>query len=204
MADNHVIKLGAVNNSVVKFDHVATSTLSATGSIKSLTATDWTGGSISATSIASLLTTGNFDAEVSVTTLGKLAVGAALGGTGNSDVRTIRAKQSIGAVSAASIAHEHIYAGVKPTIKTLPAARTAFNNPKASITSVTTHGFTDAIAAAPIVTKINIAGLVSTNATAFGITAERITNYKRDSVVARNVFSKKKIDIDDQYKAATV
>jgi hypothetical protein len=203
-ANNNVIKLGSVTNAVVKFGHVATASLTGMGSIKSLAATDWMGGSITATSIGALSTSGDFDADVSVTSLGKLAVGAELGGTGNSDVRTIRAKQSIGAVSAASIAHEYIYAGVKPTIKTLPAARGVFNNPEASITSVTTRGFTDAIAAAPIITKINITGLVSTNATAFGVASERIANYKRDAVIAKNIFSKKKIDTLDQYTASTV
>lgn len=206
--DDHQVSLGHVNNVVLKFGHVSSTDLTASGSIKSLSAVNWLGGSITATTIGSVSTSAAFDADVSANSITKLTVAGALGGTSNADVRTIRAKQSIGDIAAGSAAHVHIFAGVKSAIAALPSSRSAFVKATDSLGSFVIKGptplFSDAIIAAPIIGTIKILGLLSTNATPFGVVGERISSYVRGSVHAKKVFSARQIDSVDQYRAATV
>ncbi|HZZ43590.1 MAG TPA: integrin alpha [Tepidisphaeraceae bacterium] len=206
--DNHIIKLGKLTNAVITFAQVANSNLTATGSIKSLTVADWAGGSITVPLITTLTSSHDLDADLSVTSITKLSVVAALGGTSPTDVRHLRATQSFGTITAGQFVAANISAGLKSTLKTLPTSRAQFLSSTASIKSLSTTGsfpaFIDSIIAAPIITTFHITGLDPTNPTPFGLAAERITTYQRDQVSKKNIFSKKHIDSTAQYLAATL
>jgi hypothetical protein len=198
------INLGQVNNASIEVASAFDTSVVAYGSIKSIQAGDWIGGSISAPTIAAITTTGSFSANLTVNSINKLSVGTMLGVASGFYLPIIRARDFIGDISAKAIAHVHILAGVKNVMIRLPTARSGFANTRSSIKSITTQSFTDADIAAPVLTKLSIIGLIAANPSPFGIAAERITSYLRDSVHAKNVFSKKLIDTNGQYTAQTV
>jgi hypothetical protein len=197
------ISLGVVKNAVLHFANLTNTVVTATGGIKLFSTTDWLGGSLSTTSITTLTDAGDFDADLTVATLGAMTISGAIGGASSTDIRKLRASQSVGAISAGSVANALIFAGVKPSTTALPAARTAFTNPKASIASFSLKGsapsFSNTIIAAPIIGTISISGVVTTNPTPFGIAAESIKSYSRPPMSKKNATKKGIIDSQDQF-----
>ncbi|HWB52978.1 MAG TPA: Calx-beta domain-containing protein, partial [Tepidisphaeraceae bacterium] len=207
-ADSHLINLGTTNNATVQLGHVAGADLTANGSIKSLTFTDWTGGSITAGNITTISASGNLDADLSVNSVKKFIVSGIVGGTSSSDIRQLRATNSFGTVSFGGLQHADLFVGVNNLTTMLPSNRSQFTSTSASIKSISITGasaiFSDANVAAPSIGTAIITGLEADNETSFGLVSEMIHKYVRGSVSKKKIATPQVFDSDSAYSASTI
>lgn len=178
-ASNGTITIGAGNTLTSTLGKLTNEAFTSGEPINQLKVASWatTGAmrfTLSAPSIKSLVCTGDFNEDVSVTTLSSASFGSLT-------LSAIRTALSIGNLVAGSASASDIFAGVQSTVTTLPATGADFaNNQNSSINSVTIKGtFSNTDIAAWKVNKVSIATIqTGNNGTPFGIAGNSIQQAK--------------------------
>ena len=157
--------------------------LNSAAAVKSIKVNQWldtdaTPDTIAAPSVASLTVKGNFGANVSAGSVGKLSVTSDLVGS------EIRAAGSIASVRAGGMRDSKVSAGVRPDLAGLPAAAADFTDGNAQIKAVSIKGkspsaFVNSYLSAPVLGKVTLGGLTPANGGApMGLAARRIASVK--------------------------
>lgn len=153
--------------------------LTVQGDVKSLKLGTWadndaTPDAITANNVASLTTKGNFAANLTAGTIGKINIGGFITDS------QIRGTANIGTITAAALKSSLVYAGIRLDLSTLPTSVADFANGVAAIKSLTLKGklpgtFGASNVAAPSIGKLSL-GPIGTFAgfTTFGVAADRI------------------------------
>ena len=158
-------------------------TLTSGSAIKGLKLAQWfdtdaTPDALTAPSLASLTTRGDFGANLSVGSLGKAKVGGNLVGS------DVRAAGSIASITAGGLRDSRVFAGVRPDEAGLPATAADFADGSAQIKALSVKGrdlsaVADALVAAPVIGKVSFGGVTSGNGgTPFGLAAGRIASLR--------------------------
>ncbi|HSZ54742.1 MAG TPA: S8 family serine peptidase [Tepidisphaeraceae bacterium] len=178
-ASNGAITIGAGNTLTAMLGKMTNEALTSSEAINELKVSSWatTGATrfaITAPSIKSLISTGDFNEDLSVTTISSANLGSLT-------ASAIRASVSIGNLTAGSASASEIFAGVQSTLTTLPASASDFANVQnSSIGSVTIKGtFSNAQIAGWKVGKVSIATIqTGNNGQPFGIAGNSIQQAK--------------------------
>jgi hypothetical protein len=178
-ASNGTISIGAGNTLTAKLGKLTNEALTSGEAINQLKVTSWatTGATrfaITAPSIKTLTSTGDFNEDISVTSLGNVTLGSVT-------LSAIRASVSIGNFVAGSASASDIFAGVQGNVNTLPATAADFANTANSfINSVNIKGtFSNTDIAGWKIGKVSIATIqTGNNGQPFGIAGNSIQEAK--------------------------
>jgi hypothetical protein len=187
---NGTITIGTGNTLNATMGKVTNEALTSGEPVKQIKVVSWatTGGTrfaIIAPSIQSLISSGDFNEDVSVNTLNKASVGSLT-------LSAIRASLSIGNFTAGSASASDIFAGVLSTVTTLPETVADFSNSQtSSINSVTIKGtFSNTRISSWKIGKVSINAIqTGNNGQPFGVAANNIQQVKAPQNGSPKVFS---------------
>jgi hypothetical protein len=168
--------------------------LSSAEPITSIHASSWTITAstrrvISASSIGSLVVRGTFNEDVSADTIGKITVGTL-------SSSAIRANLSIDNLTAATATASEIFAGIQPSLTTLPAGPNDFSSQTGLLKAITVRGaFSNTQIAAWNIGNVRLNSVqTANNGTAFGIAADTLKSLRAvpaggKPIILKNVFA---------------
>lgn len=165
--------------SSLQFADVTDFNVTVAGPVKSIKVARWSDtdaapDAVTAPSLASLGSKGEFGADVLVDTLGKMSVGGTLVGS------RVRSASGVASLRVGAAADSTVFAGVRPDLASLPTAAADFASPLATIKSFSVKSkspgaFADTLVAAPVIGKVTLGAVASANGgTPFGVSANQI------------------------------
>jgi hypothetical protein len=176
----------------LKLANVDAAALSFTGSVGTVSAAAWTAGSLSASTVKSIRTTGAFGADLTVTgNVASALGGARFGGTlsGNWSLAggagaitapsisnlNLRSSASITSISTGTLTDSRVFLGVDAMLDTLPTQAGDFTNPAAVLGSLTVSGtgqsFVRSLVAAPTINTVSLREVDTSGDTELGLAA---------------------------------
>ncbi len=190
---NTQLQIGQSGPLSVVIDQAVDSSLVMRGPLKSIRIGTWSDFDpapdlITAWTVGSLTSKGDFGADIVADSVGKVSVKGAIVGS------EIRAAGSIASVVAASINQSVIFAGILPGLPTLPAAATELADREASIGRLTLRStapraFVDSMVAAATIRRANVGAIVTANGLrTHGVAADRMGSFA-GSTSARGAFA---------------